>query len=83
MKRSIFSLLLILLICVAVAGFYRGWFTLTTRSPDAGSNKVNVNLSVDPDKMKEDAEAVKKKTSELAGSVTGKANESADPKKSK
>jgi hypothetical protein len=34
------------------------------------SNKVNVSLTVDPDKMKDDAEKVKDKTTALTGQVT-------------
>ena len=48
-------------------GFYRGWFVLSSHSRDTGSHKVDVNLTVDPDKMKEDAESVKDKANELTG----------------
>jgi hypothetical protein len=65
-------------------GFYRGWFTLSSPSRDTDTNKVNVNLQVDRDKMKEDAETVKKKTTELTGQATEKANDrSTDKVKSK
>ena len=67
MKRPIISVLFVLLICAVAAGFYRGWFTLSSHSPDAGNNKVDINLTVDPDKMKEDAEMLKGKTAELTG----------------
>jgi hypothetical protein len=73
MNRSFISVLFVLLICVVAVGFYRGWFTLSSPSPDTGSNKVNVNLTVDQGKMQEDAETVKKKTTELVGKVTEKA----------
>jgi len=67
----IIKALLVLALCVAVLGFYRGWFSLSSsRGRDAESNKVNVSLTVDPDKVKEDAETVKDKTTELAGKVT-------------
>jgi hypothetical protein len=75
MNRSVISLLLVLLVGVAAVGFYRGWFTLSSRSPDAGSNNVNINLKVDRDKMQEDAEAVKNKATELTGKVTAGAKE--------
>ena len=66
-------------------GFYRGWFALSKSDDDAGKNKVNVNLTVDGDKMQEDAEAVKKKAAELTENVTGGEKnpaESADKQKS-
>jgi len=61
---------LVLALCVAVLGFYRGWFSLSSHGRDAESNKVSVSLTVDPDKVKEDAEKVKEKTTELTGKVT-------------
>ena len=60
MKKALFVLLLVL---VGV-GFYRGWFALSSHGRDE-SNKVGVNLTVDPDKAKEDAEKVKDKTTDL------------------
>ena len=54
MKKVLF----VLLLCVIGIALYRGWFVLTSRSQDE-SSKVEVNLTVDPDKAKEDAEKVK------------------------
>jgi hypothetical protein len=65
------AVLIAIAILVVGLGFYRGWFALSRPAPDAGSNKVNINLAADPDKMKQDAESVKRKTAEL----TGQANE--------
>jgi hypothetical protein len=70
MNRTVITVLLVLLVGVAALGFYRGWFALSSRSPEAGSNKVNVNLTVDRDKMQEDAEAVKSRAAELTGKAT-------------
>jgi hypothetical protein len=60
MKKVLFALLL----CVVGIGLYSGQFVLTSHSGDE-SNKVDVNLTVDPDKAKEDAEKVIDKTTEL------------------
>jgi hypothetical protein len=65
-----FAVLLVLVLVVVGVGFYRGWFALSRPAAEAGSNKVNVNLTVDPDKVKQDAEAVQDKTAELTGTVT-------------
>jgi hypothetical protein len=70
MNRTVVAVLLVLLVGVVALGFYRGWFGLSSRSPEAGSNKVNVNLTVDRDKMQEDAEAVKSRAAELTGKAT-------------
>ncbi len=81
MNRSILRVLFVLLIGAVAVGFYRGWFTLSSRNPAAGSNKVDVNLTVDRDKIQEDAETVKKKTAELTGKATEKAKELGDQTK--
>jgi hypothetical protein len=72
------KVLVVLAICVAALGFYRGWFSLSSRSRDAESNKVNVSLTVDPDKMKEDAEKVEEKTAELTDNAAAQAKELGD-----
>jgi hypothetical protein len=61
--------LAVLVILVVGVGFYRGWFALS-RPVDAGSSKVNINLATDTDKMKQDAQTVKDKATELTGGVT-------------
>ena len=71
MKMTFAKVLVVLVLCVVGFGFYRGWFALSSPARDAESNKVNINLSMDGDKVKEDAEMVKDKTAEL----TGKASE--------
>ena len=63
-------MLIVLALVVVGWGFYRGWFALSSSEADKG-NKVNVNLTVDGDKVQEDVEAVKEKTAELTESVTG------------
>ena len=67
MKR--FRLYLIVLAIIGVGlGFYRGWFTVS-ESREAVSHKVDVHVTVDPDKVKADAQTVKDKASELTGEV--------------
>jgi hypothetical protein len=66
MKRLSAVLAAIAIIAVGL-GFYRGWFSMSHAAPDAGSNKVNINLAADPDKMKQDVEMVKDKATELTG----------------
>ena len=58
------NILIVLLICIAGVGFYRGWFSFSSNR-DTGSNKVDVSLTVDPDKAKEDMGKMKEKTTEL------------------
>ena len=70
MKRTFIRVLVVLALCVVGFGFYRGWFALSSPSSGTGSNQVNVNLTVDPDKVKADAESVKQKTTELTGQAT-------------
>ena len=58
---------IVIVIAVIGVGFARGWFVLSSSSRDTGSHKIDVNLTVDPDKMKEDGAKVKEKTRELTG----------------
>jgi hypothetical protein len=74
MKRLIAVVVLIALLVIGV-GFYRGWFTVSSSDADKPSNKVSVNLTVDRDKIEEDAEAVKIKTTELTGKITNSTSE--------
>ena len=62
--RRFRSLLIVLAVIVISLGFYRGWFTVSG-GREAESHKVDVNLTVDPDKVKEDAGKAQTKLREL------------------
>jgi hypothetical protein len=66
MKKTCLFLTLLTAIVVSV-GFYRGWFSVSG-SRDAVSQKVDVSLTVDPEKAEADAELVKDKAKDLTGS---------------
>jgi hypothetical protein len=68
--KTLIMVVLVLMLFVAGLGFYRGWFTLSSHSRGTESNKVDINLTVDGDKVNEDAETVKEKTAELTGKAT-------------
>ncbi|WP_442510384.1 hypothetical protein SH528x_002001 [Novipirellula sp. SH528] len=72
---KIFGALLLLMVLVGGFGFYRGWFSMSTQSGDVENSKVNVNLTVDPNKMEADADAVKDKVHELTGEAKAKTEE--------
>ena len=63
------STLIAITILVVGLGFYRGWFALSRPATETGSNKVNINLAADPDKMKQDAKMVADKATALTGGV--------------
>jgi len=67
-KMTLFKVLVVLVLCVVGVGFYRGWFVLSSHGGDGG-NKVEVNLTVDPDKAKEDAQAMETKVRGLTGNA--------------
>lgn len=67
MKKICWTLIVFALGVVGL-GFYRGWFAVSSSRYVEG-HKVNVNLTVDEDKMKQDGEKVKEKTKELTGQV--------------
>jgi hypothetical protein len=68
--RRLSAVLVVIAIVVIGLGFHRGWFALSRPASDAGSNKVNINLAADPEKMKQDAAIVKDKATGLTGGVT-------------
>ncbi len=65
--KNVFGILVVLVLGAAGFGFYRGWFALSSPSAGATSHDINVKLTVDPDKLKADADSVKQKTSGLTG----------------
>ncbi len=67
MKR-LGSVLVAITILIVGVGFYRGWFAVSHPSADPGTNKVNINLAANPDKMKQDAKIVTDKAAALTGS---------------
>ena len=67
MKRLYLTLIVLAMVVVGV-GFYQGWFALSS-GRQAEGHKVDVHLTVDPEKMKEDAGKVKDKTKGLTGQV--------------
>ena len=78
MSRSRIGLVVVLLACAIAFGFYRGWFTLSTH-PDPRSKKVDVNLTMDREKMEQDAATVKKDASDLVGRVKENTTGTAKP----
>ncbi len=76
MNRLLAILFVLVLIIVGV-GFYQGWFTLSSREPEQG-NQININLEIDKDKMKEDADSLKNKAKDLTDNVTGSDQETDD-----
>jgi len=65
MKRA----LIVLAIVLVVAGFIRGWIALSGPHREEQSGKFDVNVSVDPEKIKEDAEQVKDKAVQIEGRI--------------
>ncbi len=76
-RRTHVGLVVFLLVClVAVLGFYRGWFTVSEHR-EAITNKLDVNLKVDSDKMKSDAQNATEKTEQKASELSNKVKQEA------
>lgn len=73
----------VLILCVVGVGFYQGWFVLSSNNHNNPDNKVDVKLTVDPDKAKADAEKVKAKAKSLTGQSTTKTPAASSDKGSK
>lgn len=76
--NRLFAFLIAVVICVVGIGFYRSWFAESRQSPAAESHQVNIDVTVDPDKVKADVETVKDKAAELTGQATEAAHELVD-----
>ncbi len=75
----ILGVLFLLLVLVVGIGFYRGWFSMSTRDGNAENRQTEVNLTVDRDKMDADAGAVTEKVEELTGEAKEKASQLVQP----
>lgn len=62
--RSLVKVLVVLLVCLAGIGLYRGWFSLSSPKPDAEGDKVNFNMSVDKGKMRSDVKEAEQRVKE-------------------
>ena len=67
MKRLI-AILVVAPLCAIGAGFARGWFAVS-KAPDKDDNKTDLQLTVDPCRMKADLETLKDLLALTAGVV--------------
>jgi hypothetical protein len=72
MMRSLIKLVVVLVICVIGLGFYLGWFSLSKSDPKTEGDKVNVNVSLDKNKMKSDVKKAEEKVKEEIKELKGK-----------
>ena len=70
--KTIFKLLIVLVICLVGIGIWRGWFSVS-RTNDAEQDKVN--MSVDKGKIKEDVQKAKQKVGEEVKEAVEKVKE--------
>ena len=73
--RKFLGTLVILIVIVAVVGFFRGWFNISTSNQPGNTN---IELQIDKDKIKEDAEKVKEKAEGLASELEGGGSETTE-----
>jgi predicted negative regulator of RcsB-dependent stress response len=70
MRNLIVTLVLLAAIVIGV-GIYRGWFTFSS-SHDSGTDQRSIQLNIDENKAKSDAEKVKEKASDAGTKVKEK-----------
>lgn len=71
--RSLIKVLVVPLIFLVGIGLYRGWFSVSSPKPDAGGDKVNVNVTVDKGKIRSDVRKAEQKVKEEIKGLEGKA----------
>jgi hypothetical protein len=63
--RSLFTLLIVLVICGVGLGFYLGWFSISKPNPGAQGDKVNMNVTVDKAKIQSDVKNAEEKVKNI------------------
>ena len=64
--KALFAVALVLLVCIAALGFYRGWFHFSTNGPD---QQPSATITVDKDKIHADEEKVQGKMHDFGQKV--------------
>lgn len=72
-SNSILSLLLMFIVVIVIVGFMRGWFQFSSAQRPSG--KMEMELSIDPEKAQEDAEKVRRRTDEFFDKVQSEASD--------
>jgi hypothetical protein len=75
MLRTAFTLL----ICLLIVGFYLGWFSFTKSAPDPKSDNLNVNVSVDKQKMGADLQKLEQNVAKRIQDINSQPQGSAAP----
>jgi hypothetical protein len=70
--KSIFKLLIVLVICLVGIGIWRGWFSFSNTS---GTEQDEINVSVDKGKIREDVQQAKTKVREEVKEAVDKVKE--------
>lgn len=60
------------LIVLVIVGFLRGWFAFSSSDSTSNDGKIDVNLTIDKEKMSDDAEKAKDKANDIADDVGDK-----------
>lgn len=76
--KGLLVVLVLVVVCVLALGFHQGWFRLARETGDA---KVNVTLTVDQDKIKDDTHKAEQRLQDLGHGVKEKISPTADPGK--
>jgi hypothetical protein len=64
--KQLLAFFLVIVIAFIAIGYYRDWFTFAANSDD---QKVNLHVTVDKEKVKEDEERAKEKLHDLGGKI--------------
>jgi len=67
--------LLTLFALLIVIGLFRGWFTFSSPHRDQENHKVNINVSVDTDRLEADAEKLKQAGEKVAQRIKERRNQ--------
>jgi hypothetical protein len=76
--RNLIFLLVVLAIAIGIYGYYQSWFQVTEQKSDS---KLDIGVTVDKNKVREDTEKAKEKLRDLKNQATEKTKDSSDKEK--
>lgn len=77
--RFFLRLVVLLIVILIAVGFYRHWFSVSGPAQNATDGKVDVNASVDMNKVKSDVKKVEERVKKVKEKVSGELQKHGKP----
>lgn len=77
--RNLVFLLVLLALGIGIYGYYHGWYQVT--KDQESNNRLDIKVSVDKNKVREDTEKAQEKLKDLTSQAKGKTTEASEKDK--